>query len=383
MSIYIIGIVFFIRFMVKNAIQDVNTFYKPFQENAKGNFLDDINFSEAKYALYINHQELGEFMVTDTNALIENQNALQVKTSWVNYLPGEGNRSFGVMLFKDKQLIKQKNGGIFDQFEIGTLKDYGLPVKRNRFEDVKQAVRDKSVELTTQESCFIIHQSDLPESDKEFHFRVYFPSVAVQVIRELDSNGYERIKSVFGAEIDRISPEFENPKYAEDRIGLVSYEDWISEKAAMYDKYWNKHLTDCVREKAGAIQDFNLSISSGSLSDAFMVDRSGDHNYLRDQTGSLLYLKDFIFINYTAYIGASKADAELLKKLDFTDCMNAFNRGKPELIAKMKERVLESTKPDLSVKKGEVGLEGYRDVLKKSKRLYEQEYSISWFEIKN
>lgn len=337
--VFVIGIVFFIRFMVKNAIQDVNTFYKPFQENAKGKFLDDINFSEAKYALYINHQELGEFMVTDTNALIENQNALQVKTSWVNYLPGEGNRSFGVKLYKDKKMIKSIQGGHFDVFEIGTLNDYAVPVKSAHFNGTKQEVFDQLALINKQENVFIPYQSTLPENDKEFLFDIHFPSVAIGVTRETDGNGNER--------------------------------------------YWHDYLSDCIRKKAGNITDFEITLSTNTSSDAYLFEVDENRDVLRNKNNQIVYLKDYIFYNFIVKISANETNAKRLLALDYSDCMNDHNRNKAVVLSRMSELIQQSTTPTLSVEKGEVGLEGYRDVLKKSKRLYEQEYSISWFEIKN
>ncbi|TVZ16295.1 hypothetical protein [Maribacter sp. MAR_2009_72] len=50
---------------------------------------------------------------------------------------------------------------------------------------------------------------------------------------------------------------------------------------------------------------------------------------------------------------------------------------------KMKDLVKQSTKSNLSVEKGEVGLSDYKDSVTKDKNLYEQEYQLNWLEIEN
>ena len=49
----------------------------------------------------------------------------------------------------------------------------------------------------------------------------------------------------------------------------------------------------------------------------------------------------------------------------------------------MTELVKQSTKPSLNVDKGEVGLSAYKDETTIYKNTYEQEYTLTWLEIKH
>ena len=342
--------------------KDINEFYEPFRKQNSELFLGDVDFSDGNYVLYIKHKELGEFAVVNEENLKENRDSLKVKVSWANYLPGEGNRSFGVMLFKDNKLIKRKNGGIFKIFEIGNLKQGYVTVKEHRLNAVKRDIKNKIDSLNASKDIFIISQPDLPKEDKEFHFRIYFPSIAVPVTRGKDDDGYERIFAING----------------------IDYSEWNNGNDNGFYAKWITQIEKCIKNKAGEITDFDLSISNGTLGDAYIFDVSQDWGgELHNANNQILYLKDFMYYQYQAYIGANKENAEKLLAIDYSDCIGEYDRNKPKVISKMKELIKQSTKPYLSVEKGEVGLTDYRDSVTKSKTLYEQEYQLNWLEIEN
>ncbi len=341
--------------------KDINEFYEPFRKQNSDSFLGDVDFSDGNYVLYIKHKELGEFAVVNKESLKANRDSLKVKVSWANYLPGEGNRSFGVMLFKDNKLIKRRNGGVFKIFEIGNLKQGSVSVKEHRLNAVKRDIQNRIDSLNASKNIFIISQSDLPKEDKEFHFRIYFPSIAVPVTRGKDDNGYQRILTING----------------------IDYSEWQNGKDNGFDEKWTTQIDKCIKMKAGGITDFDVSILNGTLSDAYLFDVSQDWGELHSTDHQILYLKDFMYYHYQAYIGANKEDAEKLLTIDYSDCISETDRNRPKLIAKMKDLVKQSTKPSLSVEKGEVGLSDYKDSVTKSKTLYEQKYQLNWLEIEN
>jgi len=134
-SIAILAVLFFVaQRITKKVGKDINTFYKPYQN--KGLFLKDIDFLDGEYALYIKHKAFGEFIVSDKKGLAENKTNLDIKLSFINYLPGEGDRGYGAILFKNNKQIKSKTGGVFSVFEIGTLKDYSVPAKKERIREL-------------------------------------------------------------------------------------------------------------------------------------------------------------------------------------------------------------------------------------------------------
>lgn len=342
--------------------KEINGFYRPFRAQNNELFLKEIDFSDGDYMLYVKHKEFGAFAVIDEQKLIANKDSVKINLSWANYFPGEGNRSYGLMLFKDNKLFKQKNGGIFNIFEIGNLKNHAVSVNEHRFNGTKKEVEQKIELLMSQKKSFIIYKPTLPKEDKEFHFRIYFPSIAVPVTRAMDSHGSESITTVDG----------------------VDYQEWYQGNDNGFNGQWEKHIEDCIRKKAGSNIDFDLSISSGILSDAYVFDVKQDWGgELRNPKNQILYLKDFMYYNYQAYIGASQEDAERLLAIDYTACISEVERRRPEVIAKMKQLVKQSTQPQLKVDNEEVGLSDYQDSTMKSKKLYEQEYFLNWLEIED
>jgi len=339
---------------VESGVKNFTNIFK-----TKGLFLEDIDFSDGEYSLYIRHKEYGKFMVLDEKKIEENKNSLKIKFSFVNYLPGEGDRGYGVMLFKNNKLIKSKIGGVFKSFEIGTLDDYALPVKGQGISGIKKELQQKLNSIKNSSNIFITHQPTFVPDNRVFRFRIYFPSIAVPVTREIDSTGRERITTINGTEINK----------------------WQMKEESLFEKKWSNKLDKCIRGKADIISDFEISISKGSLSDAHIYDTTQDWGEIRTSDRKLLYIKDYMYYDFTAYIMANKEDAEKLLELDYSGCINEEERNRPQVIAKMKELVKQSTKPNLSVDNGEVGLSGYKDEVTRYKKLYEQEYSLSWLEL--
>lgn len=340
--------------------KDVSSHNESSKKQTSELFLNDIDLSNGNFMLYIKHKEFGEFSVTDADILKKNKNALKVKVSFANYFPGEGDRSYGVMLFKDNKLIKQKNGGIFKIFEIGDLKQGAIAVKKHRLSDVKSKIQSKIDSLQSDRKAFITFQSELSKEDKEFHFRIYFPSIAVPVVRGKDDYGYERIKTVNG----------------------MDYKEWQRGNDNGFDKKWLSQIEKCIRDKAGETANFDMSISNGTLSGAYIFDvKEKWGGELKNADNQILFVKDFMYYTYEAYIGANQEDAKKLLAIDYTHCISESERNRPKVIAKMKALIKQSTKPYLSLEKGEVGLLGYRDSVNKSAKLYEQEYQLNWLEI--
>lgn len=351
-----------LKFTTNKISKDINELNKPFGKQNNALFLEDVDFSDGNYVLYIKHKELGEFAVINEESLEANKESLKVNISWANYLPGEGNRSFGVMLFKDNELIKRKNGGIFKIFEIGNLKQSAIAVNEHLFAGVKSEVKNKIALLKADKNAYIISQSNLPNENKEFHFRIYFPSIAVPVTRGKDENGYEEILT----------------------INEIDYPEWYKGNDNGFEEKWSTQIEQCIKNKAGEITDFDLALSKGTLGDAYLFDVSQNWGgELQNADNEILYLSDFIYYQYQAYIGANKKDAEKLLAIDYSDCISEFDRNRSKVMAKMKDLIRQSTKSNLSVEKGEVGLLDYRDSVTTSKTLYEQEYQLNWLEIKN
>lgn len=318
--------------------------------------LANIDFSNGDYALYVKHKSAGEFMVIDEAALKENRSKLSVELSFVNYLPGEGDRSFGVMLFKDSKLISSKIGGAFNHFEIGSLAEHKRAVKMKRHYATKKAMQQKIAQLNKSKKHFMTALPKLNKGDKEFSFRVQFPHIAVPVTRGVDESGYMHIKTVNGTANDQ----------------------WIQKGEHAFSNVWEQKIAACIQAKVTS-NDYDVSFALGSLSNAHLF-AIGTHfgDFLKTQDGNTIMLNDYMLYDFSAHIHANEAIAKQLMTLDFSDCMTEAQRNRPQLLAKMEALVKTSTRPHLSVMDSEVGLSDYKDSITISKKLYEQEYQLNW-----
>lgn len=323
-------------------------------------FLKDIDLSDANYALYIKHKEFGEFMVLDQQVIKANKGVLKIKLSFINYLPGEGNRSFGVMLFKNNKLIKSKIGGAFKSFETGNLKDFAIPVKQKRLEGTKSEILQKLDSLKSNKSRFITFQSNFVPDSTAFRFRVRFPSIALPITKVKDSSGYERTKIVNGIDI----------------------KNWQMKKETEFEKKWAKILEDRIRKKADTITNFEVSISKGSVEGAYLFDTTKKNGDLKTLDNKHSYMNTYIFYDFEAYIMTNQENSEKLIALDYSDCLSEEERNRGQIISEMKKMVKQSTSPKLDVDKGEVGLTHYRDQTTKANKVYQQTYQLNWIEIK-
>lgn len=320
--------------------------------------IEDINFSDGDYALYINHPKHGKFMVLDKKTLKENKNKLKVNVSWLTYLPGEGYRGYGFVLFKDHEPIKKKGGGIFNSFEIGNLYENAVPVESHQFHGVRSQIQQKVDSLSVDQNAYVTYKPDLPTDDKEFHFRVYFPSIAIPVTRYTDSLGYQHFKTVNG----------------------INGEEWSKTKQYEFEKQLSASIKQCIYNQAQqlSITNFDCSVSQGSQDGAYLFNVSTEQE-VKDENNRILYINDFMYWNFQAYIGASQEDAQKLLNLDYSHCLTQETRNKPKLIETMKAKIAQSSTPNIPIEN--VGLTGYKDQITKSKKLYEQEYSIRWLEV--
>ena len=321
--------------------------------------IENIDFSEGNYAVYIRHKEHGTFMVTNKKALQKNRKKLEVSLSILNILPGEGDRSYGVMVFKDNVRIKTKLGGVFNTFKIGNLNQYAIPVKEHQLHGVKQYLSKRLDSIRTYNTNYIYHNPQFLPDNRTFGFRIYFPSIAVSIQHKRDSIGNNHT--------------FYNG---------ISEEKWQKEARHTFEKQWSTQLEACIRKKAGETANFAVSIAPNTAYGVLTNLSNGGSEYLRYPNKNAIPFEAFQFYNFVAYIQASEAVARQLMTNDYADCLNAKDRKISEIKATLKELVALSAHPNLDVDKGDIGITDYSDAIEKSNSLYEQEYQLSWFNIK-
>lgn len=272
-----------VKLMISKGNNESN---KRFEKSNDILFLGNVNFSDGHYVLYIRHKELGEFAVVNQESLEANKAHLKIKVSLLNYLPGEGDRYFGAMLFKNGKLVKEKKGGVFKIFEIGNLKHDAVAVQTHQYSGIKSEIRKKIEILKKMDNSYIYRQPNLSSTNKDFYFRIYFPTIAVPVTRDKNKK-HNNILTING----------------------IDYSEWHIGNDGGFNKNWKRKIETCIRNKGYEISDFDLSVSSGTLSDAYLFDTSQDgHRELRDADNHILYLEDFMYYQYSAYVGANKKD---------------------------------------------------------------------------
>lgn len=352
-ALVMFGVFFVVKGLTTKRDKDINNFDYSFQNKS---ILKDIDFSDGNYALYIRHKKFGEFMVLDEQALIKNKDKLVVEKSFINYLPGEGDRNYGIMLFKNNNLVVSKTGGAFNTFKIGDLNDYYIPVKKKSFLGIKEEVQKQLDTIKNNKRTFLTHKSNFVDDNRAFSFRVYFPSMAVPVTRKKDGNGVKQLQTVNG----------------------IDYNTWVMKEEYTFEKKWSKYLKKCIRKKAGIISNFELNVYANSLSDIYLENNS---NNLKSKEGRILYINDYMYYMFTAVINGNKSNSEKLLVLDYSDCLSEEDRNRPQLISKVKRLIKQSNDPNIDVDRGEVKLFEYKDEVSKDREVYHQEYQIDWLKI--
>ncbi len=318
-------------------------------------FLNNINFNDGSYALYVKHQDFGEFIVVDEKILRANKKNLKVKVSLLNYLPGEGDRSYGVKLFKDGEVVKSEHGGAFKTFEIGSLQENSLAVKEHRYYGPKIEIQEKIDALHSSNNTYITLQPKFTREGKEFYFRVLLPTVALPVKREKEN--YRALESVNGIDI----------------------QEWQSTHENAFIEKVSHQIEQRIREKASGITDFDVSIMGVPDFDTYVLnDTQG--KMLRDKDNRILYV-DYRFYQFDVTISANEELATTLMSLDYSDCVDEEYRNKAGVIESIKKVIEQSTTPDLSLEDGEVFLKFYTDSAIQRGSLSEWEYPLTWLEV--
>ncbi len=323
-------------------------------DNKSAFFLKKVNFSAGDYTLYVNHEELGEFAVVDEKVLKANKNRLKLEFGWMNYVPGEADRSYGVLLFKDNKLVKSKQGAHFKTFELGNLQENAVAVTEHSYYGTKSEIQAKIDFLEQNDDSYITSKPEFNQVG-EFTFWITFPAVALPVQRDSSTN---EIISVNGIDYDKWSRSAEN--------------EFIQDMQTKIEK--------CIRSTSGNINNFELGSIGVPIFKIFLIN-SKENKPIKDKEDNLLYLNDYDFYQFQFSIRANKEDAEALSVLDYNKCITDQDRNKEGVITNINNLIKNSTTPNLSFEQGEVQLRNDIDTLYIS-GLDERHYSLKWLELK-
>ncbi len=168
------AMIFIYTFFAAKSLVEV---FKP--DPNKAFFFHDVQIRQKdRFALVVDHKEKGFFLVEDSEKVLAYKDQLKIKGSFINFLPGEGKRNYGLWLYANNQLVKRKTGGVFKEFEVGDLDRYGVGVERFEFSGNAKEILTKRKELSKNPNSFF--PKDLPNNFSErldFKFNIEFPII--------------------------------------------------------------------------------------------------------------------------------------------------------------------------------------------------------------
>ncbi len=286
--------------------------------------LNDVNFRWGDYALFVKgHPKHGSFLVDDEAVLKANRNKIKLKRSASNFLPGEGDRSSGLYLFKNGKLLKRKTGIQFSLFEIGDIAQYAKPILHNRYYNSKANIQTQLELLSkSEEPIYLLNEPEFREHEREFHVLVNLPTVAVPAKK--DEQGTPR-------------PVFDANAWKENYGELLK-------KRAM--------------QRLAPLNDFDLEVASTQTTKAFINDvsfkPSGDDVYEgipvlhHAGTNSPLLLESYILYHFTLHFSAKKPLIEQLRKMGFSHIVKEEERRVEALTEAVQKLIEQSSKPELA-----------------------------------
>lgn len=260
-------------------------------------FLKDINLDDGEYSLIINHKEKGKFWIDDETTLKKYKNKLKIKGSFINYLPGEGNRSYGLVLLRNRKFYKAKQDGNFNVFEISNILDYATP-----FDEILKKI---SIYKTKEELLKEYNFEDLKDNPKiymlsipkfrpnsfEYRFSVDFPSIVIPLHYKTKDS--------------KIDPYWRNN-------GILSKE--------FNENEINKNLHQKITNKFKNIDHYQLekSIIRGNITSAYVNDiKTGES--LKNKNNSTLTAIDFRIYNLSLSFFCTKEFYEEIKNYNFNE----------------------------------------------------------------
>ncbi len=319
-------------------------------------FLSDIDFSTGSYALYVRHKEFGDFVVDDESVLKANGDTIKITRSFLNWLPAQADRSYGVHLFKDGVQVKEKTGADFSQFELGDIVQYGkqaMPIER--FLGVRAEAEEKLKLLSTQKNVYFTRVPKFDKNQRDFYFKVDVPSFAVTLCRE--------------------------------GTHIVSAFDEEEGKVEMWKNVIKQRALERIQEHGILLQDFSLTVSHGHSGNVYLKDHSipaqpdGTRKTLRyAETNNALMLESFVIYTFSFDLHAQRSVIYQLREVDFSGMITPEERQLSQLAEAIQQTLLQSNKPELAETSDFViGTKFYHQT--KVGEIREHTYYMEWIEV--
>ncbi|MBC9796127.1 hypothetical protein [Sinomicrobium weinanense] len=311
-------------------------------------FLDHIDFDDGDYVLILEIKDKGKFWIEDESLLKANREKLKIDISLINYLPGEGYRGYGAMLFKNRQVERSRHGGVFNAFEYGSLLENARPFDSvavlEDYYDTRENL--EKLDLASLKDDPGVYGLQLPEfNDVEYDHRlkVTFPSVAVPAHYDPDDVYHRPI----------VSNNFDK-----DAFGRTMYRQIEEELQKLpLSQYTLSNKT-------------NRNTWNSSRQGTYAVYRNTG-GYVRGDNNGAIQVSGFILENYEVEILCDKQSLEILKQHD-------WERYIPEKIQNhtaLKES-LQKELQDNKIAPKNIIPEGFQETLQTEGFPFQQRYSL-------
>ena len=267
------------------------------REEEDARVLSGLNFGDGgAYAVYVRHPEHGDFLVRDREALLANRDRLRVARTWRSLLPGEGNRDYGVTVFRDGEVILTVAGAALDPFDVGTLPQNGLRVTRHSVSHTAEEARALRTRLDAAADAYVLSGPPTDPRDDarlgDYEFTIRFPTT-VSPTRASSGARDDRRTTIDEGDIDAI-----------DRRLRACLADGIA--------------------AAGTPRTHALNVTHGTTTGALLYapPALGGGRLRAAASGAPLTLDGLALVDFRATIRTDSAAAARLRDLDFGACLN-------------------------------------------------------------
>lgn len=320
-------------------------------------FLKNINLDDGDYEIYLNIKGKGEFWIDDKTAIINNKDNIIIDKSWVNYLPGEGNRGYGAALYRNRQLVKSIYGGVFNVFKYGDILQSAEPfdevMERISIYETKKDLLKRNIDaLETNENIFGLQKPVFNDVERPYYYHVKFPTVIVPALLE-DNQGFKN-----------------NTNYAHPVVTDRFYAEALGKNIYESIKQKTKTLEKC---KLGNSR--NASAHGASQHGMYIIDKATGVE-IENKENRLIYIRELKLEKYGVSFHCEDSQAlKQLEKFDFKPFIKAETYNHQALTDIIIEK-LKTSEKSLGIK--DVAINGFQEKMIVESGFYEDKYSL-WY----
>ncbi len=163
-------------------------------------------------------------------------------------------------------------------------------------------------------------------------------------------------------------------------INGYSNTEWDLGKEGEFVDFWENKIRQCIQNNLGTAFHYNIEVSFGHTTSPYLIN-SKTNDVLRDKMGNGLILDTWRLYHPKVRIQTDAPNSATIQDADYSDCLHSEDLKSRSLYQSVEQKVGISSSPELSLEKGDILIDGYRDTIKKEDKIYEQEYSIRYVQV--